>query len=110
MSNDTKVVKSDKPAPPGRRGGYGRTKGTLNKSTQDLFELCKQEGVDVFQGLLRLCKSPTEVVSLKAHCEAAKYLYPQRKAIEMNATHTMTDPAQVELLKEQLRKAHEQGE
>jgi hypothetical protein len=107
MSDSEKVEKSKNG---GRRVGSGRVKGIPNKATQDLFELCKQEGVDVFQGLLRLCKSPTEAVSLKAHCEAAKYLYPQRKAIEMNATHTMTDPVQVEMLKEQLRKANEQGE
>jgi lipopolysaccharide export LptBFGC system permease protein LptF len=79
--NDAKVEKS------GRRRG-GRAKGVKNKDTRDLFEICDKHGINVFEGLILFCRDPDKHISFNAHKEAAKYLYPQRKAVEMNATVT----------------------
>ncbi len=61
----------------------GRTRGSLNKKTQDLYDLCTKERVNPFQALLKLCKHDDDTIRLQALKEACKYLYPQRKAIEM---------------------------
>lgn len=66
----------------------GRVKGTPNKSTQDLFAICEKHGINVFEGMLMFCKDPDKIIAMKAHTECAKYLYPQRKAVEVKAEVT----------------------
>lgn len=64
----------------------GRAKGVINRKTEELFKVCEEEGVDVFRGLLRLAKSSgEESIRLKAYCDLMKYLYPQRKAVELSS-------------------------
>lgn len=105
-------TKGPKPGGP-RTPGSGRKKGTLNKSTQTLEEKCKALGCDPFEILVRFAMGdwkglgygamyrvigmtrgdnpePIEELTIepglrqKAAAEAAKYLHPQRKAIEVS--------------------------
>lgn len=66
-------------------GKGGRKPGVPNKSTLDLFAKCEAEGVDPFTGLLRLARDGAEESTrLGAYKELCKYLYPQRKAVEVS--------------------------
>jgi hypothetical protein len=93
-----------------RKKHGGRQKGTPNKSTEYLFELCKQNDFDPIQGLIWVAQNDwkslgydtgeierqgfqgivvTEsVISLEHRVDAMKtltaYMYPKRKAIEMS--------------------------
>jgi hypothetical protein len=88
----------------------GRTKGTLNKVTQDILDRAAEMGVDPFQILLYYCarnwkalgyssETITKVLKdggtieveripperqLEAVKEACQYMYPKRKAIELS--------------------------
>lgn len=62
----------------------GRPRGSLNKKTQDLFDLCGKERIDPFRELLKLCKSDDVPTKLQAISTACKYLYPIRKAVEVS--------------------------
>jgi len=66
------------PRPP----GAGRKKGTLNRKTADLVEICKEEGIDPFRALLRLAVSPNDQIKIQALKELCQYIYPKRKALE----------------------------
>lgn len=63
--------------------GSGRAKGTPNKKTESLLEVCDRMGVNPFEGLLQLTKSVDESIRLGALKEACKYLYSQRRAVEV---------------------------
>lgn len=71
-------------APKGHARYGGRQKGTLNKATADLFEICQKHKVNVFEGLIMLCKSADGSVRFSALKECAQYLYPKRKALEVS--------------------------
>lgn len=101
--------------PPGKRLG-GRTKGTPNKLTQDILSRAEELGVDPFKIMLLFAGDkwkelgydssiyvkesrdgetttigytiPPEL-RLHAAKEAAKYMYPQRKAIEHSGEMTV---------------------
>lgn len=73
--------------------GSGRKKGSLNKSTTELMEIAEKVGVNPFEILLKFANGnhidlgytdrlPPEV-RMKAAAEAAKYLYAQRRALEV---------------------------
>ena len=74
------------------KGGPGRKPGTRNKSTkvsaqQRVRELEKQLGrsIDPLEGLAKIAAETEDVqVKLSALKELAKYLYPQRKAVDMS--------------------------
>ena len=62
----------------------GRSKGQINKKTQDLFDKCEKLGVDPFEGLLLIARDgEKEETRLAAYKEICQYLFPKRKAIEM---------------------------
>lgn len=65
----------------------GRRKGTPNKSTQTLSQMCEEMSFDPFKAMLTLAKEGDKDM-LKEVCT---YLYPKRKAIE----HSV-DPATLE--------------
>lgn len=82
----------------GKREGSGRKKGTLNKPTQDLFDICSKHNVNVFEAMIMLTaneQDPTKKFERLA--KVAPYLYPQRKAVEMNATVTNNEEHQKEI-------------
>ncbi len=60
----------------------GRKKGTPNKKTQDLLEMCEQKGVNPFEVLLDLCKNADPNIKMNAAKEVCQYILPKRKAIE----------------------------
>ena len=74
------------------KGGPGRKPGTRNKSTkvsaqQRVREIEKQLGrsIDPLEGLAKIAAATEDVqVKLSALKELAKYLYPQRKAVDMS--------------------------
>lgn len=64
----------------------GRQKGTPNKDTLALFEICEKHGVDVFEGMV-LCATQISDPIEKFDCLAqlAQYLYPKRKSVEIGS-------------------------
>lgn len=76
MENNTKFIKEH------RKIG-GRRKGTPNKKTSEIIERLKDE--DIVGSLLEIANTTEkEEVKLRVYIELMKYIYPQRKAIEMN--------------------------
>lgn len=78
-----------------RTPGSGRPKGLPNKNTKTLMERAEALGVDPFKILLLFANndwkglgytenSITNDQRLNATKEASKYLYPQRRAIEVS--------------------------
>lgn len=67
--------------------GSGRKKGTPNKRTADIVERLK--GVDIVGELLEIART-TEKDDLKVtvYKELMKYVYPQRKAVELDLEKT----------------------
>lgn len=64
--------------------GSGRKKGTPNKKTQDLFEICEKAGLNVFEGMVEIainCEDPEK--RYPKLVELAKYLYPKRKELDI---------------------------
>tara|TARA_R100000234_G_scaffold36677_1_gene21747 strand:+ start:26 stop:427 length:402 start_codon:yes stop_codon:yes gene_type:complete len=74
------------------KGGPGRKPGTRNKNTkvsaqQKVREIEQQLGrsIDPLEGLAKIAAETEDVqVKLSALKELAKYLYPQRKAVDMS--------------------------
>lgn len=65
-----------------RAEGVGRKKGTPNKKTQSLMELCDSGGFTPFEDMLKLTHHPDPELSFHALKEVCQYLYPKRKALE----------------------------
>lgn len=63
----------------------GRVKGTMNRKSESLFELCEEMGFNPFAELMRLAFS-TDDEAVRASClkELCQYLYPKRKAVELS--------------------------
>lgn len=73
--------KKGEPRPP----GAGRAKGTPNKKTEMLMEICERMKCNPFEGLVKLAQeSEDEGIRLGAYKEVCSYLYPKRKAIEVS--------------------------
>lgn len=66
-----------------RAHGAGRKPGTPNKDTRTLEEICVQYEISPFEAMIELALE-TRDPYLKFNClkELAKYIYPQRKAVE----------------------------
>lgn len=81
--SDTKKKKTRGGSKPGERRG-GRQKGTPNKKTQQLLDVLG--AFDPIAELKKIC-ADTEKEDLRAQIclNLLKYIYPQRKAIEMSA-------------------------
>lgn len=77
------------PAGRPRPKAVGRRKGTPNRKTQLLMEICEAKGISPFEGLLELCVHPDVHIRLGALREACQYLYPKRKAIEISGEMDM---------------------
>jgi hypothetical protein len=67
--------------PKGQKFG-GRTKGTPNKTTQDLMAICAKHKVDPFEAMIiaaaKVINPKEQVDSWEKVCQ---YLYPNRKAL-----------------------------
>lgn len=66
--------------------GSGRKPGTVNKSTQDLFEICAKHNVNVFEAMVIECIESKEKFPEKYYANLeglAKYLYAKRKEVDI---------------------------
>lgn len=67
----------------------GRKKGTPNKRTQNLIELIEKKfpNFDPIISLIEISQDNETPLELKVNClkEIAKYIHPQRKAVEIAA-------------------------
>lgn len=68
----------------GKIPGSGRVKGTPNRMTQTLQEICEKHNFHPFEALLEIAKDVTHEHRFPALKEIAQYLYPKRKAIEVS--------------------------
>lgn len=63
----------------------GRQKGTKNKLNLGVQEKLEQLGVDCVSEIIRIAQTTEdEQLRLTAYKELLKYVYPQRKAVEMS--------------------------
>lgn len=63
--------------------GAGRKKGTPNKKTELLMEICERHGVNVFEAMVILAVNERiPQVKFDRLKEIAQYLYPKRKSLE----------------------------
>lgn len=112
----------------------GRPKGTPNFQTKPLLEIAEKLGCNPFEILLHFAKGDWEAlgydnsvyvressdgttttlgytitpeVRAKAAIEACKYLFPQKKAIQLDSTVTINNPFQKLSLDEKIEKARE---
>lgn len=112
----------------------GTRKGVPNKKALHLHELAEKLGVNPFEILLYFAKGDWEAlgydnsiyvressdgttttlgytitpeVRAKAAIEACKYLFPQKKAIQLDSTITVNNPFQSLSLDEKIEKARE---
>ncbi len=75
-----------KPRPP----GAGRRAGTPNKSSLDLVQKCIDRGIDVFDELLQIAMTTVNPAErFKMFSEISQYLYPKRKALEIDGSINM---------------------
>jgi len=70
-----------------RPANAGRKKGTPNKLTQSIMDVCNEMGFDPARGMIEIAMSgETPELQFQARKELLKYLYPQRKAVEHSGT------------------------
>ncbi len=72
---------SKRGAKPGERRG-GREKGTPNRKTQSLFDLCDELNFNPFKAMLTIAQDDTHKDSALMLKEVCQYLYPKRKSLE----------------------------
>jgi uncharacterized pyridoxal phosphate-containing UPF0001 family protein len=68
--------------------GAGRKKGTPNKATQNLHEICAKHNINVFEAMVidAVNHQPEDKKSyFDKLSEIAKYLYAKRKEVELHA-------------------------
>lgn len=90
-----------KPRPP----NAGRKKGTPNRKTQDLEDLCAAKGINPFELLLEFTGPAPLEIRFAALKEICQYLYPKRKAIEHSGE--ITNPYMALSLEELEKKVKE---
>lgn len=102
MSNENETVKVSKNNGKFKKGskrpeGAGRKKGTPNKRTADIVERLK--GVDIVGELLEIARTTKkEDTKVTVYKELMKYVYPQRKAVEI-ANEIELPPIKIEGVK-----------
>ena len=80
-----------------RLANAGRKKGTLNKRTVDIMERLKD--VDIVGKLLEIANTTDkEETKVTVYKELMKYVYPQRKAVEI-ANDVELPPIKIEGIK-----------
>src|SRR5438128_8957355 len=73
----------------------GRTAGTPNRKTRDAAELLRSLGCDPIEGMVRIAQDERHTPELrgKMFSELARYVYPQRKAVELSGADS--EPVEV---------------
>lgn len=96
--------------------GSGRKPGTPNKNSLSLLQKCLDRGIDVFDEMLQIALTTTAPETrFKMFSEISQYLYPKRKALEIEAeldmilaqrvrdVREMPDDEKLKLLKAQVK-------
>lgn len=69
----------------GRKKTGGRQKGVKNKLNLGVAETLESMGIDCVEEMLKIAEeTEKEEVRLTVYKELLKYVYPQRKAVEMS--------------------------
>ena len=71
-------------APKGHPQYGGRAKGTPNKSTQDLFDICEKHKLNVFEAMVVEAVGCDDETRFDKLCKLAQYLYAKRKDIDIS--------------------------
>lgn len=83
----TKVEKNSGKFQKGHTKTGGRKKGTPNKKTLDIMERLK--GVDLVGEMLEIAKSAEkDELKVAVYKELMKYVYPQRKAVDIGVNES----------------------
>ena len=70
----------------GRQKTGGRVKGTKNKLNMGVVEALEQRGIDCVEEMLKIAEqTEKEDIRLTVYKELLKYVYPQRKAVEVDS-------------------------
>ena len=65
--------------------GSGRKKGTPNRLNMGVSEALEEKGIDCVDELLKIAQnSDKDDIKMAVYKELLKYIYPQRKAVEMS--------------------------
>ena len=77
----------------------GRTLGTPNKKTQVLIERLEALDCDPIEGLVRIAQDEKISTELRVRCyaELAQYVYPKRKAVDVQANQP-TEQTQIKVV------------
>lgn len=68
-----------------RPEGAGRKKGTLNRQTVALEEICEKHKINPFEAMIKLAlTTDKDELRFNALKELCQYLYPKRKAVEVS--------------------------
>lgn len=62
----------------------GRKKGTPNRASLPVTEICQTNGCSPIEVLIEFCKSKNPQLRFQAAKELCQYLHPKRKAIELS--------------------------
>jgi len=65
----------------------GRSKGTPNKRTQEAMQKLEELGCDPIEGMARIAMDESNSIELRAKMfsELAPYIFPKRKAMDINS-------------------------
>ena len=76
------------PRPKGLPKTGGRARGTPNKATDALARKLTKLGCDPIEGLAKIALDPATETVLKVRCfaELAQYIYPKRKAVDLDSS------------------------
>lgn len=85
---------------PGHPKVGGRQKGSKNKFTRDLAEICEEKGFNPFEALLEMAQNPKTKggIKLGALKELCEYLYPKRQRMEFEGAHYLHVVREIEEL------------
>jgi hypothetical protein len=66
----------------------GRQKGTMNKPGQQAAEILRSLNCDPIEGMVRIAMDTNNSPELRGRMfsDLARYIYPQRKAVELSGT------------------------
>lgn len=85
---------------PGHPKVGGRKKGSKNKFTRDLMEICETKDFNPFEALLEMAQNPKTKAGIKlgALKELCEYMYPKRQRMEFEGAHYLHIVREIEEL------------
>ena len=102
-NNTSKVEKNRGQFQKGKPKTGGREKGTPNKKKQELIDRIEEKypNYDPLLSLVAIGNDPETPLELKVTChkEVAKYIHPQRKAVDISGDMNINDePIEVKVI------------